>query len=90
MRVKSNGKVRRSKAEGQALYERFAQSGMGQQEFCQREAIPVGSFKKWYQRCPVRPSLSQAFVELVSPAVRNEVWAVEIEFPSGIRLRRRG
>jgi hypothetical protein len=90
MRVTSNGKVWRSKAEWQALCERFAKSGLGQQDFCQREAIPVGSFKKWYQRCTVRPSQSEAFVELVAPPVRSEGWAAEIEFPSGIRLRVRG
>ena len=90
MRVTSNGKVRRTVAEWQTICERFAKSGLGQQEFCQREAIPVGSFKKWYQRCLTQPAQKAAFVELVAAPARNEAWAVEVEFPSGIRLRLRG
>jgi hypothetical protein len=37
MLVTSNGKVRRSQAEWQAICERFAKSGLGPQEFCQRD-----------------------------------------------------
>ena len=90
MRVTSNGKVRRTVAEWQTICERFAKSGLGQQEFCQREAIAVGSFKKWYQRCLARQTQSEAFVELVAAPVRGEGWAVEVELPTGIRLRVRG
>ena len=91
MRVTSNGKVRRSRAEWQAICERFTKSGLGQQEFCQREAIPVGSFKKWYQRYAASPVQREAFVELVAaPRVQREAWAVEVELPSGARLRFRG
>lgn len=50
MRVMSNGKVRRSVAEWQTICERFTRSGLGQQKFCQREALAVSSFKKWYAR----------------------------------------
>ena len=56
MRVTSNGKVRRTVAEWQTICARFAKSGLSQQEFCQRESIAVGSFKKWYQRCTAQPS----------------------------------
>ena len=90
MRVTSNGKVWRSKAEWQTICERFAKSGLGQQEFCQREAIPVGSFKKWYQRYTGSPSHAQAFVELVAAPVPSEAWAIEVELPSGARVRVRG
>jgi hypothetical protein len=90
MRVTSNGKVRRTVAEWQTICERFAKSGLGQQEFCQREAIPVGSFKKWYHRSTMRQSPSEAFVELVTAPTRSEGWAMEVELPSGIRLRVRG
>ena len=51
MRVTSNGKVRRSKAEWRAICERFVNSGLGPKEFCHREAIALGSFKKWYPCC---------------------------------------
>ncbi len=50
MRVMSNGKVWRSKAEWRTICERFTKSGLGQQEFCRREAIAVSSFKKWQRR----------------------------------------
>jgi hypothetical protein len=90
MRVTSNGKVWRSEAEWRTICERFAQSGLGPQEFCQRESLAVGSFKKWYQRCTERRPRPAAFVELVSSPVQSEAWAVEVELPSGIRLRFRG
>jgi hypothetical protein len=90
MRVTINGKVRRTVAEWQTMCERFAKSGLGQQEFCQREAIPVGSFKKWYHRCMTRQSPSEAFVALVTAPARSEAGAVEVELPSGVRLRLRG
>jgi len=90
MRVTSNGKVRRSEAEWRAICERFVQSRLGPKEFCQREALAVGSFRKWYQRCTQKGALSEAFVELVAPPVPQEPWAVEVELPSGVRLRVRG
>jgi len=90
MQVTSNGKVWQSKAEWQAICERFAINVLGQQGFCQREATPVGSFKKWYQRYAVSPSQPAAFEELVAAPVQSDGRAVELEFPSGIRLRVRG
>jgi len=51
MRVTRRGKVRRSAAEWRAICERFVQSRLGPKEFCQREAIVLGTFKKWYPRC---------------------------------------
>jgi len=50
----------------------------------------VGSFKMWYQRYAASPSHPEAFVELVAPPVRSEGWVVEVELPSGVRLRGRG
>lgn len=90
MRVTSNGKVWRSEAEWRAICERFAKSGLDQKEFCQREAIAAGSFKKWYPRCTQGRAQAEAFVELVAPAAQPQVWAMEIEFPSGVRVRFRG
>ena len=90
MRVTRNGKVWRSEAEWRTICARFVQSGLGPQEFCQRESIAVGSFRKWYQRCSQKGALSEAFVELVAPPVPREPWAVEVELPSGVRLRLRG
>ena len=90
MRVSSNGKVRRSEAEWRAICERFAQSRVGPKQFCEREAIALGTFKKWYPRCTQKGTLSEAFVELVAPPVQREPWAVEVELPSGVRLRLRG
>ena len=84
MRVTSTGKVWRSEAEWRTLCERFAKSGLGPREFCQRESIAVGSFRKWYQRCTEKGALSEAFVELVAPSTQPQVWAVEVELPSGV------
>lgn len=90
MRVTSNGKVWRSEAEWRTICERFAKSGLGPREFCERESIAVGSFRKWYQRYTEKGALSEAFVELVAPPVPREPWAVEVELPSGVRVRFRG
>ena len=78
MRVTSNGKVRRSVAEWQMICAQVAQSGLGPTEFCQREAIALGSFRKWHQRCSTKGTLSEAFVELVPPRVQREPWAVKV------------
>jgi hypothetical protein len=60
-------------------------------EFCEREAIALGSFKKWYPRCTESSPPPGAFVELASPPIRSdEAWAVEVELPSGVRVRFRG
>jgi hypothetical protein len=58
MRVTSNGKVHRSVAEWQTICERFVKSGLGPKGFCQREALALGSFRKWYQRCTQEGNLS--------------------------------
>ena len=90
MRVTSSGKIRRSAAEWRTICERFVQSRLGPKEFCQREAIALGTFKKWYPRYTESGAQPGAFVELVSPAVSREPWAVELELPNGARLRLRG
>ena len=77
MRVKRNRKVWRSAAEWREICERFVQSRLGPKEFCQREAIALGTFKKWYPHCTKSGAQPGAFVELVSP----------VELPSGARLR---
>lgn len=90
MRVTSNGKVHRSEAEWRTICERFLKNGLSPKEFCHREALAVGSFRKWHQRCTQKGAVSEAFVELVAPPVPREPWAVEVELPSGVRLRLRG
>ena len=90
MPVKRNGKVWRSAAECRQICERFVQSRLGPKEFCQREAIALGTFKKWYPRYTESGAQPGAFVELVSPPISRESWAVELELPNGARLRLRG
>jgi hypothetical protein len=63
MRVTRKGKVWRREAEWQQMCTRFAQSGLGPQEFCQREAMAGGSVKKWYPRCAEKGLTTAAFVE---------------------------
>ena len=50
MHVQSNGKVRRSRAEWEAIFERFSASGLSMIAFCRREGIAKGSFSKWMHR----------------------------------------
>ena len=90
MRESTQRRVRRSVAEWRTICERFARSGLDVAEFCSREQLTISSFKKWYRRCTQKGALSEAFVELVAPAAPPQVWAVEVELPSGVRVRFRG
>ncbi len=90
MRVSTKGRVRRSAAEWRTLCERFARSGLGVAEFCAREAITESRFKKWYQRSQGAAPPKGQFIELVPAVPGAGRWEVELELPSGARLRLRG
>ncbi len=90
MRVSTKGRVRRSAAEWRTLCERFARSGLGVAEFCAREAITESRFKKWYQRSHGAAPPKGQFIELVPAVPGAGRWEVELELPSGARLRLRG
>jgi hypothetical protein len=90
MRVTANGHRRRSAVEWRGIIERYRQSGMGINEFCAQEGVRVGTFELWYRRTRRAEHRTGQFVEVKPFAALGEPWAVEVEFPNGVRLRVRG
>jgi hypothetical protein len=89
MQVNANGHVQRSAAEWRGIIERYRQSGMGSREFCAQEGLTLRTFEEWYRRLRQRETRKGQFVE-VKPQPPAGSWAVEVEFPTGVRLRVRG
>jgi hypothetical protein len=90
MQVQANGHLQRSAAEWHGIIERYRQSGMGITEFCAQEGLTVRTFEKWYRRQRRAERGKGQFVEVKAPMVPASPWAVEVEFPTGVRLRVRG
>jgi hypothetical protein len=90
MQVKANGHRRRSAAEWYGIIERYRQSGMGMNEFCAQEGLRLGTFEQWYRRPRSAAPRRGQFVEVPPLAALGGPWAVEVELPSGVRLRLRG
>lgn len=83
---------RRTEPEWRAILERFEASGLSVREYCAREGVSESSLQRW--RRQVRSPASR-FVELAAPpssnaAATHEAWTIELELPSGVRLRVRG
>jgi hypothetical protein len=90
MRATANGHMRRSAAEWRGIIERYRQSGMGMKEFCAQEGLRVGTFEQWYRRTRSAAPRRGQFVEVQPLPALAGPWAVEVELPSGVRLRLRG
>jgi transposase-like protein len=90
MRGISNGHRRHSAAEWRNIIERYRQSGLGITEFCAQEGVTVGTFELWYRRHRRTAPRPGQFVEVQPLAALGGPWAVEVELPSGVRLRLRG
>jgi len=65
-------------------------SGLGSREFCEQEGLPLRTFEKWYGRIRRSETSKGKFVEVPTPQGTVGPWAVEVEFPTGVRLRVRG
>ncbi len=100
MKIQSNGKVRRTTSEWEAIFADFAASGLSVSAFCRREQIAKSSFSKRRSRREnkaVAPSPKAArFVELTpsqssgsavasAPVVAGHRF--ELELPGGVVLR---
>lgn len=90
MQVTANGQVQRSAAEWQGSIARYRQSGLGMGEFCAQEGLTRRTFEEWYRRQRRAERGKGQFVEVKAPGVTASPWAVEVEFPNGVRLRVRG
>jgi hypothetical protein len=90
MPINANGQVQRSAAEWRSLSERYRQSGMGMKEFWAQEGLTLRTFENWDRRTRRAEKPRGPFVEVRPPVLAAEPWAVEVEFPNGVRLRVRG
>jgi hypothetical protein len=90
MQLSSNGTVQRSAAQWSEIMARYRQSGLGSREFCVAEGLVPRTFEKWERRLRRKEGRKGQFVEVSPPQAGSGPWAVEVEFPNGVRLRVRG
>jgi hypothetical protein len=94
MEVLSNGKVRRTAAEWQAIFTRFERSVLTDRKFCLRESLNLTSFRRWRQRVSGSGDdagpVADRFVEMTPPITPPAPATIELEFPDGRVLRIRG
>ena len=90
MQMTANGQVQRSAAQWSEIITRYRQSGMGMQEFCTQEGVTLRTFEKWYRRVRSVERGKGQFVEVKPVVAAASPWAVEVELPTGVRLRVRG
>ena len=90
MKISSNGKIRRTEEEWQAIFSRFRESGMTEAAFCRHEKIAKSSFSKRKAATQVRRR-KPAFVELTqptqSPAPLSSESEMVLTLPGGATLR---
>jgi hypothetical protein len=82
MQMTSKGHVQRSAAQWSELIAQYRQSGLGMKEFW----FTLWTLKDWYRRQRRTERSKGQFVELTPPRVPPSPWAVEVEFPHGVRL----
>ena len=90
MQLSSNGYVQRSAAQWGEIIARYRRSGLGSQQFCETEGLVRRTFEKWERRLRRNEGQKGQFVEVPAPLGVSGPWAVEVEFPTGVRLRVRG
>lgn len=90
MQVNSKGDVQRSAAQWSEIIARYRQSGLGRQDFWAAEGVVLRTFAKWERRFRRKEVTKGQFVEVAAPLGGSGPWAVEVELPSGVRLRVRG
>ena len=90
MQLSSNGYVQRSAAQWSEILARYRQSGLGRRDFCVAEGLVPRTFAKWERRLRRKDGMKGEFVEVPAPHGVSGPWAVEVEFPNGVRLRVRG
>jgi hypothetical protein len=90
MQLTSNGHVQRSAAQWREIITRYRQSGLAMGEFCAQDGVTFRTFEEWERRERRAERGKGQFVEVTAPSVTPSPWAVEVEFPTGVRLRVRG
>ena len=62
----TSGSGRRSEADGRALLAAFAESGLTQKAFCEREGVALSTFQYWKRRLGHLPAASAGAQEPAS------------------------
>lgn len=84
-----NGKRIFKEEEKAEIVERYKRSGLGQQEFCEREGISVSALQCWKRKGA--GEVASKFVELpVKRASAARGGSIELKLPHGIVLRIEG
>jgi hypothetical protein len=87
MQLNSNGQIQRSAAQWSEIIPRYRQSGLGSRPFCEQEGVTLRTFEKWYERIRRSETSKGQFIEVPAPIGGSGPWAVEVEFPTGVRVR---
>ena len=90
MQLNGNRPIQRNAAQWSEIIARYRQSGLGSRQFCEGEGVAPRTLAKWERRLRRGEPKTGHFIEV--PTSREQVgpWAVEVEFPNGVRLRVRG
>ena len=80
---KDNLGKKRSGQEWMALHRAYKQSGLSRDEFCRQNNLSAYTFRDAVKRH--QNNMNSQFIE-VTP---QKTWALELELPSGIKLRMR-
>ena len=86
---KDNLGKKRSGQEWMALHRDYKQSGLSRDEFCRQNNLSVYTFRDAVKRH--KKNTNSQFIEVtpVTSATQEKTWALELELPSGIKLRMR-
>jgi hypothetical protein len=90
MQMTSKGQVQRSAAEWRNIITRYRQRGLGSRHFCEQEGLTLRTVEQWDGRLRRSEPSKGKFVEVKAPLGTAGPWAVEVEFPKGVRLGVRG
>jgi hypothetical protein len=88
--LSSNGYVQRSAAQWSEGITRYRQSGMGSRDFCAADGLVPRTVEKWERRLRRKEGTKGKVIAVPAPLGVSGPWAVEVEFPHGVRLRGRG
>ena len=90
MQLNGNSPIQRSAAQWSEIITRYRQSGLGSRQFCEVEGVAPRTLAKWDRRLRRSEPKKGHFIEVPTPREHVGPWAVEVEFPTGMRLRVRG
>lgn len=78
---------KRSGQEWMALHRAYKQSGLSRDEFCRQNNLSAYTFRDAVKRH--QNNMNSQFIEVTPEKTPEKTWALELELPSGIKLRMR-